>query len=29
MSSTNADLIAVSFAYPKDPKSPFRMGPPS
>ena len=29
MSSTNADLIAVSFAQPKDPKSLFRMGPPS
>ena len=29
MSSTNADLIAVSFAYPKDPKSPYRMGPPN
>ena len=29
MSSTNADLIAVSLTCPKDPKSPFRMGPPS
>ena len=27
MSSTNADLIAVSPAWPKDPKSPYRMGP--
>ena len=29
MSTTNSDLIAVSLAYPKDPKSPYRMGPPS
>ena len=28
MSSTNADLIAVSLACPKDLKSPYRMGPP-
>ena len=30
MSSPNADLIAVSFACPKDPTSPYRMhmGPP-
>ena len=27
MSSTNADLIAVSPAWPKDPKSSYRMGP--
>ena len=29
MSSSNADLSAVSLAYPKDPKSPYSMGPPS
>ena len=29
MSSPNADMIAVSLACPKDPKSPFSMGPPS
>ena len=29
MSSPNADLIAVSLACPKDPKSPYSMGPPS
>ena len=29
MSSLNADMIAVSVACPKDPKSPYRMGPPS
>ena len=28
MSSPNADLIAVSLACPKDPTSPYRMGPP-
>jgi hypothetical protein len=28
MSSPNADLIAVSLACPKDPKNPYRMGPP-
>ena len=28
MSSWNADLIAVSLACPKNPKSPFGMGPP-
>ena len=28
LSSTNADLIAVSLACPKDPTSPYRMGPP-
>ena len=28
MSNSNADLIAVSLAYPKDPTSPYRMGPP-
>ena len=29
MPSPNPDIIAVSFAYPKDPKSPCRMGPPN
>ena len=29
MSSPNADMIAVSLACPKDPKSPYSMGPPS
>ena len=29
MSYPNADLIAVSLACPKDPKSPCSMGPPS
>ena len=29
MSSTNADLIAVSLACPKDPTSPYRLGPPT
>ena len=29
MSSPNADQIAVSLACPKDPKSPYSMGPPS
>ena len=29
MSSSNADMIAVSLACPKDPKSPYSMGPPS
>ena len=28
MSCPNADLIAVSLACPKDPTSPYRMGPP-
>ena len=28
MSSPNADLIAVSLACPKDPTSPYRIGPP-
>ena len=28
MSRSNTDLIAVSFAYPEDLKSPYRMGPP-
>ena len=28
MSSPNADMIAVSLACPKDPKSPYSMGPP-
>ena len=28
MLSPNSDLIAVSLAYPKDLKSPYRMGPP-
>ena len=28
MSCPNADLIAVSLACPRDPTSPYRMGPP-
>ena len=28
LSSPDADLIAVSLAYPQDPKSPYRIGPP-
>ena len=28
MSSPNADIIAVSLSCPKNPKNPYRMGPP-